>query len=107
MYNSLRITLKIQFEMGRQFADHPPHTLKCVYSLRIALKSEYGKYSKKTAAGTEYVGAPPCLQAITCICILMGNPLLGVTRIQVNVFGSTFLSTAGRTHSISVRGVTL
>ena len=72
MYNSLRITLKIQFEMGRQFADHPStYNLKCVYSLRIALKSEYGKYSKKTAAGTEYVGAPPCLQAITCIALVL------------------------------------
>ena len=49
----------------------------------------------KTAAGAEYVGAPPCLQAITCViiyCVALfrtsGKP--GISRVQKSDDRSTY-----------------
>ena len=71
--NILRITLKLQFvrSMSLRITLKRIHNAVCgsktttiqIYGiLRIVLTNIL-----KAAAGTEYVGAPPCLQAITCI----------------------------------------
>ena len=70
--NILRITLKLQFvrSMSLRITLERIHNAVCgsktttieIYGiLRIVLTNIL-----KAAAGTEYVGAPPCLQAITC-----------------------------------------
>ena len=73
------------------FEDHPQNGFEMHNSVRITRNAYFGPYSylrithnkigwsvwgssskvstvniRKAAAGTEYVGAPPCLQAITC-----------------------------------------
>ena len=56
--------------------------------LRIVLKN-----IPKAAAGTEYAGAPPCLQAITC---------RGIPVYRSTFSGQLFLRTAGRPYAFHV-----
>ena len=75
--------------------DHPQTNTQC--SMRIKYNDDSNiwyfedrphKYSR-TAAGAEYEGRPPCACA-------------SLVSLQVNVFGSTFLRTAGRPYAFHV-----